>query len=257
MKLIKSKIIDTILEELEGYKFTTQEFISKLKNKAPNTYKKIIKEYGIGGKGTGNYYSSNVHIAKSLSKHKGERIVSFLEYITAPKSWGNPVIALWESNPNDTETVRINTSVEEDISELINNDKIDNTEKEALILSRVGQGKFRKKLIEYWKGCAVTSCKDIHLLVASHIKPWSVCYNEERMDVYNGLLLTPNLDRLFDKGIITFSNTGKIMISSFISNKSKRIFGIRSEMEIDLDKRHQRYMEYHCENVFETKAKNT
>ena len=88
------------------------------------------------------------------------------------------------------------------------------TEAEALVKARVGQGKFRNNLIEYWKGCSVTNCKYITILIASHIKPWKDSSNKERLDVYNGLLLLPNIDKLFDKGYISFRDTGKIMISS-------------------------------------------
>jgi len=257
VKLIEPKIIDDILNEFESYKFTTQEFIKIFKQKKPRVYKRITNEYGLGGKGTGNYYSSNVHIAKSLSNHSGLNPVSFVNYIKAPKSWGNSVIALWECNPNNIETVRASASLRGDISEIINNSQINNTDKETLVLSRIGQGKFRNNLIAYWGGCAVTGCEEIQALVASHIKPWSECNNEERLDTFNGFLLTPNLDRLFDKGIITFSKSGKIIISSFISSESKMALCVNSKMTINLSKEHQYFLEYHRDYIFETKAKNT
>jgi len=80
---------------------------------------------------------------------------------------------------------------------------IPETEKDALIKSRVGQGRFRTEQKIYWKNhCAVTGCTLIDLLKASHIKPWRDGSNEERLDKYNGLLLVPNLDSAFDKGYI-------------------------------------------------------
>jgi putative restriction endonuclease len=82
-----------------------------------------------------------------------------------------------------------------------------------LIKARIGQGAFRAKLIVLWGSCAVTGYKDLNLLVASHIKPWSVSSNSERLDVYNGLLLVPNLDKAFDSGFISFKESGEIMIS--------------------------------------------
>ncbi|MBN1267665.1 MAG: HNH endonuclease, partial [Anaerolineales bacterium] len=87
------------------------------------------------------------------------------------------------------------------------------TEKTAVIQSRVGQGRFRRYLIDYWGGCAVTGANKIDLLKASHIKPWKVSSNKERLDVYNGLLLTPNLDSVFDQGFISFTQLGSILIS--------------------------------------------
>ena len=71
------------------------------------------------------------------------------------------------------------------------------TEKRQLLKARVGQGDFRKHLIEYWQCCSVTGCSRLDCLMASHIKPWRKSNNQERLDVFNGLLLTPNLDKLF------------------------------------------------------------
>lgn len=87
------------------------------------------------------------------------------------------------------------------------------TEKNAIIKSRIGQGLFRERLISYWSGCSITKCKLTNILVASHIKPWRIASNEERLDVYNGLLLTPNYDKLFDLGFISFDNNGMILFS--------------------------------------------
>ena len=65
------------------------------------------------------------------------------------------------------------------------------TEKSSLIKSRISRA--RQKLVSYWNGCAVTGFKDTNLLVASHIKPWCASNNAERLDLFNGLLLAPNL----------------------------------------------------------------
>lgn len=81
---------------------------------------------------------------------------------------------------------------------------MDETERETLIKARVGQGPFRDALISRWKGCSVTGCASLACLIASHIKPWSQCVTPaERLSAANGLLLTPNLDKLFDRGFIT------------------------------------------------------
>ncbi len=73
--------------------------------------------------------------------------------------------------------------------------------------SRVGQGDFRKSLIEKYDGkCVVTGIDLTKLLIASHIKPWRISDNKERLSSENGLLLSANLDKLFDSGLITFMN---------------------------------------------------
>ena len=125
------------------------------------------------------------------------------------------------------------------------------TEREAIIQSRIGQGRFRAKLKNYWRGCAVTSCQRVELLRASHIKPWRSSSNEERLDVYNGLLLIPNLDVAFDNGLVSFATDGKIIISDLLTEDDKLKLGIHSDMRISkIDKQHHKYLEYHKQNVF-------
>lgn len=93
------------------------------------------------------------------------------------------------------------------------------TERTTLVKSRIGQGAFKKKLLEkYDSTCIVTGINEKRLLIASHVKPWAVCTNEERVSSENGLLLTPTFDKLFDSGLITFSTEGKIYFSSQLSN---------------------------------------
>lgn len=84
---------------------------------------------------------------------------------------------------------------------------IEQTTKEQIIESRIGQGEFRKKLINKWnKKCSISNCELLEILIASHIKPWKFSNNLERLDENNGLLLSPTYDKLFDKGFISFNN---------------------------------------------------
>jgi hypothetical protein len=77
------------------------------------------------------------------------------------------------------------------------------TERVSLVKSRMGQGMFRYELMRLWQGCSVTGVALFPILKASHVKPWRLCSNRERLDPYNGLLLTPTLDSLFDLGYNT------------------------------------------------------
>lgn len=125
------------------------------------------------------------------------------------------------------------------------------TEKKAIIDSRIGQGVFREQLIIKWRGCSVTGCDQIDILIASHIKPWASSNNFERLDVDNGLLLVPNLDSLFDKGYITFSESGAICLSSKLTAHNYDLLGINKNMHIkNLNKNHQVYLDYHRDNIF-------
>lgn len=92
------------------------------------------------------------------------------------------------------------------------------TERSAIVKSRIGQGFFRKGLIKKYNGsCIITGINEKKLLVASHIKPWAVCTNAERLSVENGLLLSPTFDKLFDYGLISFADSGGILISTQLS----------------------------------------
>lgn len=105
------------------------------------------------------------------------------------------------------------------------------TVREVLMLARVGQGAFRDDLIRFWKRCSVTGCGPETVLVASHIVPWSKCAtNSERIDPFNGLLLSPNLDKLFDRGFISFDDHGKITFSSQLSESDRVGLGVTRSM---------------------------
>jgi putative restriction endonuclease len=138
--------------------------------------------------------------------------------------------------------------LEHDLSEIISHNELSITEKTNLVKSRVGQGSFRQKLINYWGGCAVTGLKDTNLLVASHIKPWSVSTHIERLDSYNGLLLTPNLDKAFDAGFVTFNSQGLIQLSPQLCEP--KILGITPDLYVELTEMHECYMAFHRAHVF-------
>ena len=105
--------------------------------------------------------------------------------------------------------------------------KISETTREALIQARIGQGKFRSDLIKRYEGsCALTGLQNLSLLVASHIEPWALCNNEERLDIDNGLLLASHIDRLFDQGLISFSNLGELQVAHKVSSRDRDVLGL-------------------------------
>ncbi|MCC5878829.1 MAG: HNH endonuclease [Idiomarina sp.] len=122
------------------------------------------------------------------------------------------------------------------------------TEKTILVQARRGQGKFRERLIAHWKRCAVTHYDKVSLLVASHIKSWAKSNNGERLDPYNGLLLSPNLDKAFDLHYLSFAENGKLLIAEQLGDYEK--LGIYKEMTIPLHSLHQEYMAFHRESFY-------
>jgi predicted restriction endonuclease len=124
------------------------------------------------------------------------------------------------------------------------------TTRKAIIDARVGQGQFRQELIELWGQCAVTGCKIIPLLKASHIKPWRACTNDERLDKFNGLLLNPILDAAFDTGLISFDVAGKIVISTTLSSELEQL-GINKEMRLRItNNQSSGYLAWHREHIY-------
>lgn len=125
------------------------------------------------------------------------------------------------------------------------------TSRSRVVVARVGQNDFRKALLRYWKACAVTGCKVTAVLRASHIKPWAACDAEERLDSLNGLLLSANLDALFDAGLITFKNSGEMVISSQLSVDAWSALGLSSTMRLrKVNTAHAPYLTYHRNNVY-------
>lgn len=123
------------------------------------------------------------------------------------------------------------------------------TERNALVRARVGQGLFRERLIDFWHGCSISSFSHYDILMASHIKPWRVSDNQQRLDVYNGLLLLPNFDKLFDKGYISFADSGKIVFSRYFPHEDRVLLGINDSTRLlRVESAHKPYLRFHRDN---------
>jgi len=123
------------------------------------------------------------------------------------------------------------------------------TSKKREIEARLGQGKYRKELVNIWGRCSVTEYSKVDFLVASHIKPWCASSDSEKIDPYNGLLLIPNIDKLFDIGYISFDEQGKIIVSSLITDCDLKHMGIFRDMKLyKVEHKHKAYLSYHREN---------
>ena len=121
------------------------------------------------------------------------------------------------------------------------------TERKGLVTSRVGQGAYRKRIIHRWEyQCAVTGFKELEVLIASHILPWAKANDNQRMDVHNGILLSPTYDALFDRHIISFENNGKILLSDEIELNAYKKIGVTGDEKIkNLSIYNQEYLELH------------
>ena len=119
--------------------------------------------------------------------------------------------------------------------------------------ARNGQGKYRDDLLEECPFCPITLINDERLLIASHIKPWAVSTDEEKIDPKNGYMLSPLYDKLFDRGLITFGADRKLYISNWLSPKNQERIGLQEGkfyQFLPMDEKRQYYLEYHREFVF-------
>jgi HNH endonuclease len=123
------------------------------------------------------------------------------------------------------------------------------TEAERLVVQRIGQDIFRARLMDYWQGrCPLTGISDSALLRASHIVPWAECESDaERLDIYNGLLLSALWDAAFDRALVTFDDEGRPEISAGLSDAARA--ELRWRTPIFLTEGHRRRLARHRERV--------
>lgn len=131
---------------------------------------------------------------------------------------------------------------------------LDATTKRQLILARHGQGQFRTRVMSRYKSCWLTGVESPELLVASHIKPWRACTDSnERLDGANGLLLAPHADRLFDRGLLTFSDDGRVLLSPRLPLGELERLGLAvacSKFREHFSEETCKYLAFHRKSVF-------
>jgi len=156
--------------------------------------------------------------------------------IAAPKQ-ANDDLDYWEH--------KIESSIDGDVS-------IPVTEREAIIRARRGQGLFKQRVMEIEKRCRITGVTNPVHLIASHCKPWRDATNAERLDGENGLLLTPSIDHLFDRGFIGFENNGSLIVSPVVHQPSLQRMGITTTGPVNVGTfttGQQRFLEFHRDMV--------
>jgi putative restriction endonuclease len=138
-------------------------------------------------------------------------------------------------------------------SELEADTEIPETERKALVKSRVGQGRFKLNVAQIERQCRITKVDRIEHLRASHLKPWRDSSNSERLDGENGLLLTPTIDHLFDRGFISFEDNGLLIISPVAHTPSLEKMGVPVSEKLNVGafiEGQKQYLDFHRENVF-------
>lgn len=123
------------------------------------------------------------------------------------------------------------------------------TMKEQLVKARRGQGLFKIRVRRQEKACRVTGVTDPKILRASHIKPWKDCSDQERLSGYNGLMLAPHVDHLFDRGLISFSNCGDLIISPVLDRSILSSWAIPEVLNVGTLNKQAHFLAYHRQFV--------
>lgn len=190
-------------------------------------------------------------------QENGNGITAYL--FEVPEAFANVILAKVESVVevqlaqellrNDLDLRRIG---EDKLERFLKLAPIDETTRSALISARRGQGRFRDGVSLVEPQCRFTGVANPQLLVASHIQPWHRCStNDERLDPFNGLMLTPTFDRLFDRGFISFSPESRLIVSSSLSREDAQKIHMDPELETPPFRDQQlKYLAYHREHVF-------
>jgi putative restriction endonuclease len=146
------------------------------------------------------------------------------------------------------------TDWEDDLQKRIAaNENLPETTRRALIYARRGQGLFKENVSQYERECRITHVGNPTHLIASHIKPWRESNDEERLSGGNGLLLTPSIDHLFDRGFISFGDEGEVLLSPVADHGSLSKMGIGCDEPLfagrfNSDQRH--FLDYHRKEIF-------
>jgi hypothetical protein len=128
---------------------------------------------------------------------------------------------------------------------------LQDTVREAVILARRGQGLFKQRVMQIERACRITGVSREEHLRASHCKPWRDASNEERLDGENGLLLTPTVDHLFDRGFIGFEDNGDVLFSPVAHTDSLRRMSLDPTRALNVGpfSGQRRFLSFHRDSV--------
>lgn len=173
------------------------------------------------GNGLQSIYLTEVPIALAelLVGLIGQEVAPIAAAANAVKPVAADDLDLWER--------RLERQLSEDFT-------VPDTERQAIIRARIGQGLFKERVAKIETRCRITGVENPVHLIASHCKPWRDASNEERLNGENGLLLTPSIDHLFDRGFIGFEDNGKLLISPVAHGPSLQRMGIDTTAAVNV-----------------------
>ncbi|PIP75319.1 HNH endonuclease [Candidatus Kuenenbacteria bacterium CG22_combo_CG10-13_8_21_14_all_39_9] len=227
-----------------------QGYYSQLQNLSNREF--FTLERAVGDQDTARYYvRSYDNIFRKYFRSIMLPVISYVSILKI-KNTDGAIFFLFRPSLSYSFNPYYHPAKERQVKEDIEQKKLPEREKEQLVKARIGQGTYRQKLLEESSECIITRVNDERILMASHIKPWSVSNDTEKIDHNNGLVLTPTYDKLFDQGFITFENDGTIIISPYISPLNIKKLNLAQGRKFTIpqtDKRNE-YLTYHREHIF-------
>jgi HNH endonuclease len=188
-----------------------------------------------GGEGIAAYDSSQLIRLGTIHDRDECRYADVMDTV--------PVQSFRYTSPTPEEIAEDVTQVERNVE--------DATTRTALIQARVGQGQYRARLEGLWdSACAVTGCSVRAVLRASHCKPWRLSDDEERLNAENGLLLSANLDALFDAGLVSFDDEGRMLVADQVSVEERQLLNLPNGLRKRPTEALASYLKYHRELIF-------
>jgi putative restriction endonuclease len=225
------------------------DHIDELRLRLPKKYSPLLSD----GRGSQSVYLTEIppqlfEALRDLIGSEARQTLGVAEsWVDADSADDRPMrdVAAWEDH------VRLSIELDSTLPE---------TERQAVIQARRGQGIFRQRVSILERRCRITGVANPEHLRASHCKPWRDSSNEERLDGENGLLLTPSIDHLFDRGFIGFEGTGALLISPVAHAPSLQRMGVSTGEPINVGafaEGQRRYLEWHQEYVFLQSRRNS
>ena len=196
------------------------------------------------------YYIKSEDIVFDFFRKIALPIISYISILKLKDS-DNNIIFLFRPTLSYAFNPYYHPAKVEKVEKEIKEKKLPIEEKEQLVKARIDQGKYRKDLLNESSECVITRVNDERILIASHIKPWSVANDVEKIDYNNGLILTPTYDKLFDQGFISFEENGAIILSPYISplNIKKLNLVKNKKYNLILSDGRKDYLKYHRKHI--------